>query len=219
MMNDVQVTRLSGRERAERRETLERELRAATYVPFGQLSVAYRLASAHGHRWAGPQSELLGDGTTLAEIDAATLTDSDDRTGILAPTVDDYDQIVHTTGSGRLSWTITSPIWSGTSTAWISVSRAQVGAVLRAHVTVDPKGKVTDSGIDDSCLSEHIRARHVDALATALRSLLSEVVVDELLEPAWDAARANDPADVDEFQANLAAYRAQRAEAAARTDA
>jgi hypothetical protein len=135
-----------------------------------QFARARALALAHGHLWAQcPETEGLTDAeeilSVVTEWDAAEGVPSVCG-GIYAPTVDEDGDVVHTTGTGRLSWCVYE---DGHTT--ISIARP-TGWV--ATVSVCPDG---DWSVD---VGGEILERHVDAALVAVRALVPPATADDI---------------------------------------
>lgn len=133
-----------------------------------QIRRAHALASAHGHEWAYLSVEVaqalwhLGaprDGAReIARVVGAMRHDGG-LAGVAAPAVLDDGCVVHTTGTGRLSWVVAP---DGSTT--ITIDRP-TGAVLRAILA--------DEDILVYVLGGEFFTRHVEALEGAMLAVLA----------------------------------------------
>jgi hypothetical protein len=149
-----------------------------------QFDTAYTLARAYGHEWAMvPDNTWWSnhDGNT-GRIREITLANGSAIPGIQAPRVDDAGNVVHTTGSGRLSWAI-SP--DGATT--LLVRRPYHGSVLRANV---------GDGIAVERLNPDvpIHTRHVEALRRPLAILCGNTAALEAVAGVLAGALPEPPA-------------------------
>lgn len=136
-----------------------------------QLAAAHKLARWHGHLWA-TVLEVAELPTTADGIRAAVRAAHGDDIGIFYPDVQAYEYdgepavvfVTHTTGSGRLRWTVNSD-----GDTEITVSRpdgdlfnfcVNFGSDTPAFVFINDLAKETGIG-----------QRHVDAAAKAISAL------------------------------------------------
>jgi hypothetical protein len=127
-----------------------------------QAYVAHALAEAHGHSWARYRKDQLEIEDIEASIpctaNCSVPGDHDGccaRAGILAPALDDAGVILHTTGTGRMEWTV------GPDAA-VEIWIYRPGAVTVAHAVVTSTGEVTIQ-TGEGCL-----LRHAEALCLAV---------------------------------------------------
>jgi len=134
----------------------------------GQFVLAHALALAYGHEWATAldSTSALRDPEEIAE-NTRQVRWEDSMAGIEAPEMEDpgtgYEDeqgmVVHTTGTGRLSWEIFP-----CGTVQLFVCRP-AGKVLGVSVT--PDEKIEAWAFDDALYAE----RHIRALLPALEAL------------------------------------------------
>jgi len=134
--------------------------------------LAHILASTFGHEWTGAVSpQGIKSLAIMGHLSVATIYEivdakaEGDKTpywmrGIQAPTLSPEGDVVHTTGSGRLTWAITP---EGDTT--LTISRPGGIPCLVAHVSSWGDWRVERG----SAPSE---MRHAEALAFALRPLI-----------------------------------------------
>lgn len=159
-----------------------------------QANRAYRLAAHYGHLWAegvyreamrrlgvdgGPidaatahnieatVDEMLTQGVALDDIVAWSEAAQGDRPvpGIDCPSVGDGGSIVHTTGTGRLTWMICRD-----GMTFFNVHRPGDRHILTGRV--DPDGSWDCDYGPDAAGGANVRWRHVVALAEAMRVLV-----------------------------------------------
>lgn len=154
---------------------------AAATMTAAQAPAAHTLASAHGHHWAClTAAEVIGK--TSAEISALSCARVEPGIGCLndAPVFDEEGDVVHTTGSGRLTW----EIWQDGSVtvavyrpASVNPAEADEGGVKVVHVRLPAAPYADDAeapSVGDWCYTtRHALPRHLDAAAEAVRVLTS----------------------------------------------
>jgi hypothetical protein len=152
---------------------------------------AYQLARAYGHLWASSAREIVSrkhpateteyelqnivldeifeNGVSIEEIESVSRSFQrpDLPAGIEGPWFDEDGNICHTTGTGRLAWTVYPD-----GAAMIEMFRPNIeGAVLVAWV-------YTEGGWDVSYARENILyERHIDALAEALNAINEDITL------------------------------------------
>lgn len=167
-----------------------------------QLAAAHALARAHGHLWA-TTLEAADLPATAEGIRAAVGALHGDDIGIFYPEVNAYEYegeptiafIVHTTGSGRLRWTVNSD-----GDTEITVSRP--GGDLfnfRVEFGSDCPVDVFVNDLTDEC---GIGQRHVDAAAKALSALTGRTLDQSLSALRYDGIAACGPAAMAEKISN-----------------
>lgn len=143
-----------------------------------QAAAALALARAHGHLWGHLDAPVLD---TAAIAAAAAALDTGVCGGILAPTVSAAGDVVHVTGSGRVTWRIAP---SGETT--ITIARPD-GPCIVAEV----RGSVAAGTVCHVLADrpEAVRARHVWALEACVLALgCTEAEVARLWRRYPDAA-------------------------------
>ncbi len=138
-------------------------------ISWEQLMTAKALASRYGHYWADYQAPE-GKKVKLRDIYNYAFQlegDSDLPVGILGPEVDEKGRIVHTTGSGRLSW-IVNP----NGETKLIVSRPGNITCLEADIFLQTKGPWRGRNLATVQAKAEYFARHVDSLEYAMTALM-----------------------------------------------
>ena len=172
------------------------------------LKIAQGLARAHGHTWGGVDLARLTEFTpesisrACRDQDLVTVLIGREEfmPGITCPQIDpEYGGIVHTTGSGRLTWEVYP------ESLLLTWSRP-TGDYCRASLTWD-EGYLAPNLIVEAIDHGAIFARHVEYVVTDLLLALrvwEEVMLDPLLQGShgeeWvgEVYAALDPLRVDE---------------------
>lgn len=170
-----------------------------TTLTVKQLAAAHLLARAHGHLWA-TVLEAADLPMTAEEIRAAVLTAHGNDIGIFYPEVNayfypDFDQpvyfIVHSTGSGRLSWAVNS---DGDTEITVSRPAGQLFSFRMEFGAIAP----VDVFVGDLAEECGIGQRHVDAAAKAMSALTGRTLEQSRDALKYDGIVACGPAHMAE---------------------
>lgn len=169
-------------------------LTTATLTP-AAVTAAHRLARAFGHTWGQLElSEVLALSPLTPEgIDAlsmARLSEGPVGWGITAPAPDEDGDLVHTTGSGRLSWLI-----EPSGDTYIRVSRPGELVVFAVSIR---DGQVIPAEWTRTELVD-TRSRHLWAAREAVTALLGEAggeAFDQAFTGAWEIVAEQDADDI-----------------------
>lgn len=137
-------------------EDRAREAVAAYRPTPRQWRAAHALARAHGHWWAGEKPPAGSIGEVVAALFAAA-TEND--MGGVAPMVDRFGNLTHTTATGRLSWRVAP---SGA----VKLSVTRKGDIECLNVSVTDGGAVSAAFVPEAC-----RARHWQAALDAVSAV------------------------------------------------
>ena len=169
-------------------------LTTATLTP-AAVTAAHRLARAFGHTWGQLSlTDVLALSPITPEgIDAlcmAQLSEGPVGWGITAPTPDEDGDLVHTTGSGRLSWRV-----EPSGDTYIRVSRPGDLVVFAVSIR---DGQVVPAEWTRTELVD-TRSRHIWAARDAVTALLGEAggeAFDRAFTGAWEIVAEHDADDI-----------------------
>lgn len=171
-------------------------LTTTTALTPAAVTAAHRLARAYGHTWGHLDlHEVLAlpalTPEAIERASMARLSEGPAGWGITAPTPDEYGDLVHTTGSGRLSWRI-----EPSGDAYVRVSRP--GDLVVFAVSIRDGQIVPDEWTRTELAAT--RSRHLWAAREAVTALLGEAAggeeFDRVFSEAWEIVAESEAAEI-----------------------